>query len=163
MPAHAPGSSPAHDGREQAIQDFVDEGVDFPEPLTPVTAVNTPRGIVTSTFWRLFARAPRITHFAAERRPSSAGRIDLSLSAEILPSQRPRAIAQQLDWRALEDHVSAVLPAPGPDRRRSQPYGCFLVMLDDDHCITQVPQARQCRRRRRLSRWWRPIDGSSRT
>ena len=35
--------------------------VDLPEPLTPVTAVNVPIGIVTSTFFRLLARAPRMT------------------------------------------------------------------------------------------------------
>ena len=44
--------------------------VDLPDPLTPVTAVNTPSGIVTSTFFRLLARAPRttISPFSALRR-----------------------------------------------------------------------------------------------
>ena len=31
--------------------------VDFPEPLTPVTATKAPKGIETSMFWRLFSRA----------------------------------------------------------------------------------------------------------
>ena len=31
---------------------------DLPEPLTPVTAVSTPSGKSTVTFWRLFSRAP---------------------------------------------------------------------------------------------------------
>ena len=31
--------------------------VDFPEPLTPVTATKTPSGIVTSTFLKLFSFA----------------------------------------------------------------------------------------------------------
>ena len=31
----------------------------FPEPDTPVTQVITPRGISTSTFFRLFSLAPR--------------------------------------------------------------------------------------------------------
>jgi hypothetical protein len=35
--------------------------VDFPEPLTPVTATKSPSGIVTSIFFRLFCVAPRIT------------------------------------------------------------------------------------------------------
>ena len=35
--------------------------VDFPDPLTPVTATNAPRGIETSTFLRLFSLAPLIT------------------------------------------------------------------------------------------------------
>src|ERR687887_2315739 len=34
--------------------------VDLPDPLTPVTAVRTPSGILTSMFLRLFSRAPRI-------------------------------------------------------------------------------------------------------
>ena len=43
--------------------------VDFPDPLTPVTVVNTPSGIVMSMFFRLLARAPRMT-----MSPLSAGR-----------------------------------------------------------------------------------------
>ncbi|MGH2168232.1 hypothetical protein ACQ1Z1_14235, partial [Enterococcus faecalis] len=34
--------------------------VDFPLPLTPVTAVSTPSGNLTSIFLRLFSRAPFI-------------------------------------------------------------------------------------------------------
>src|SRR6185436_19478730 len=34
---------------------------DFPEPLTPVTTTSLSRGISTSTFFRLFSRAPRIS------------------------------------------------------------------------------------------------------
>jgi hypothetical protein len=49
--------------------------VDFPEPLTPVTAVRTPSGIVTSMFFRLLARAPRMTSspFRAGRRLLGVG------------------------------------------------------------------------------------------
>ena len=44
--------------------------VDLPDPLTPVTAVNSPSGIATSTFFRLLALAPRttISPFRAFRR-----------------------------------------------------------------------------------------------
>ena len=38
-----------------------------------------------------------------------------------------------------------------------------LVMLDDEHGVAEVAQALQRFSRRSLSRWWRPIDGSSRT
>src|SRR5918999_6032520 len=31
----------------------------FPDPATPVTTTSTPSGMSTSTFWRLFVRAPR--------------------------------------------------------------------------------------------------------
>src|SRR5262245_24290927 len=34
---------------------------DFPDPLTPVTTTSLSRGISTSTFFRLFSRAPRIS------------------------------------------------------------------------------------------------------
>ena len=35
--------------------------VDFPEPLTPVTATNAPSGMVTSKFFKLFSLASLIT------------------------------------------------------------------------------------------------------
>src|SRR5262245_25674555 len=34
---------------------------DLPDPLTPVTTISLSRGISTSTFFRLFSRAPRIS------------------------------------------------------------------------------------------------------
>ena len=37
--------------------------VDFPEPLTPVTATKEPRGMATSTSLRLFSFAPLITNW----------------------------------------------------------------------------------------------------
>ena len=36
--------------------------VDFPEPETPVTHVNTPNGIFTFIFFRLFSAAPSISN-----------------------------------------------------------------------------------------------------
>src|SRR6478735_5490735 len=49
--------------------------VDFPDPLTPVTAVSVPSGMATSMFFRLLARAPLITisPFVAGRRVAGAG------------------------------------------------------------------------------------------
>ena len=49
--------------------------VDLPEPLTPVTVVNRPSGMLTSMFFRLFSRAPRttISPFMAGRRPFGTG------------------------------------------------------------------------------------------
>jgi len=54
--------------------------VDLPDPLTPVTAVSTPSGIVTSMFFRLFSRAPRITSS-----PLSAGRRACGVGIERWP------------------------------------------------------------------------------
>ena len=49
--------------------------VDLPDPLTPVTAVSTPSGILTSMFLRLFARAPLMIRspFIDGRRPFGVG------------------------------------------------------------------------------------------
>jgi hypothetical protein len=49
--------------------------VDLPDPLTPVTAVSRPSGILTSMFFRLFSRAPRMTSspFSAGRRAAGVG------------------------------------------------------------------------------------------
>src|SRR5262245_33147370 len=45
---------------------------DFPDPLTPVTTTSLSRGISTSTFFRLFSRAPRIS-IVVRIGPSSTG------------------------------------------------------------------------------------------
>src|ERR1051325_2136987 len=54
--------------------------VDLPEPLTPVTAVSTPNGMRTSRFFRLLARAPRIT-----RSPFNSGRRALGVGMDRAP------------------------------------------------------------------------------
>ena len=38
-----------------------------------------------------------------------------------------------------------------------------LVMLDDEHGVAEAARRFSVSRRRSLSFWWRPIDGSSRT
>ena len=124
--------------------------VDLPEPLTPVTAVSTPSGILTSMFFRLFSRAPRMTSspFSGGRRAAGvanrrARRSDTRRSA----TRRARRAVHQLLRRALEDHVAAVLAGAGaevdhvvgrPDR--------LLVVLDDDDGVAEIAQPRQRRR-----------------
>jgi hypothetical protein len=54
--------------------------VDLPEPLTPVTAVKVPSGIATSMFFKLFARAPRMTIS-----PFDAGRLADGVGIERSP------------------------------------------------------------------------------
>ena len=60
----------------------------MPDPLTPVTAVNNPSGIATSTFFMLLARAPRttISPFTALRR-----------DAGVLMDRSPRKYAPVTD------------------------------------------------------------------
>jgi hypothetical protein len=48
--------------------------VDFPDPETPVTQVKTPKGILTSIFFRLLAVASRMTKNLSPTRLLCAGR-----------------------------------------------------------------------------------------
>ena len=57
--------------------------VDFPEPDTPVTETNKPRGIATSISLRLFSFAPLITNWRFE----SNGRRSLGISIDLRPER----------------------------------------------------------------------------
>ena len=89
--------------------------VDLPEPLTPVTAVSVPSGIATSMFFRLFARAPRMTISPFERRPPRRRRRDRALAAQVGAGQRAVAVAAAAasgaPWKITWPPCS---PAPGP-------------------------------------------------
>src|SRR5260370_719160 len=75
-----PGSSPAlYSVFASDLYRMSFTSVDLPDPLTPVTVVNRPSGMRTSMFFRLFARAPRMTTspFSSGRRPAGVA-IDLA-------------------------------------------------------------------------------------
>ena len=126
--------------------------VDLPEPLTPVTAVNSPSGMATSMFFMLLARAPRTTICALPALRRDAG---------VLMDRSPRRYApvtddgsaQQLRRRALEDDMSAVLACAGPEVYDvvGLPDRLFVV-LDDDHGVAQVAQPASVASSARLSR-----------
>ena len=55
--------------------------------------------------------------------------------------------------------------SPGARAHVDEPVGAahhLLVVLDDDHGVAEVAQPLERADQRSLSRWWRPIDGSSR-
>ena len=117
--------------------------VDFPEPLTPVTAVSTPSGIVTSMFLRLFARAPRMTSS-----PFSAGRRVFGVGISRVPTRYAPVIdsgssisARGVPWKITWPPRS---PAPGPevDHVVGDADGLFVV-LDDDHGVAEIAKARE--------------------
>ncbi len=118
--------------------------VDFPEPDTPVTATNRPRGISTVRFFRLFARAPDDAEPMLGWRLSPARRDrNPQFVAEVPAGQRVRMAADVFD-RALGHHLAAEAAGPGAQidhvvRRLDG----VLVVLHHDHRIPQISQASQ--------------------
>ena len=122
--------------------------VDFPDPLTPVTAVSTPSGILTSRFFRLFARAPRMTisPFSSGRRAFGVGMTRAPVRYAPVSEKGSAVSSMSACGRALEDDVAAVVAGAGSeiddvvggaDR--------LLVVLDDDHGVAEIAQPRQRR------------------
>src|SRR5512142_1642827 len=88
--------------------------LDLPAPETPVTAQRTPSGKATSTFFRLFSRAP-----LTSMKPTGArrlGRTDGNDAAAGAPGAR-----------AEVEHVVGGLDGLG-------------VVLDDDHGVAEVAE-----------------------
>src|SRR5919198_843678 len=113
--------------------------VDLPDPLTPVTAVRTPSGILTSMFLRLFSRAPRIL-----RSPFIDGRRAFGVVRGFTVART--APAQQFLRRALEDHMAAEVA--GARTEIDHVVGDadrLLVVFDDDHGVPEIAKARERR------------------
>ena len=143
--------------------------VDLPDPLTPVTAVSSAeRNPDVDVLQVVLARAAD-DELALERAAgappaseSSARRSDTRRSATT--ARRPAAA-----------RPSAAAACPGKsrgrrDRRRRAEVDHVVghadrlfVVLDDDHGVAEIAQARERASSLRLSRWCRPIDGSSST
>src|SRR6478672_1566854 len=103
--------------------------VDLPEPDTPVTAVKTPRGKLTSTSRRLCSRAARTAH-GRDR--------DLTATAEVLAGHRVGVGEEVLD-RAGVDDLAAVLAGARTDV--DDPVGDadgLLVVLDHDQGVAEL-------------------------
>src|SRR5436309_2732085 len=132
--------------------------VDLPDPLTPVTAVSTPSGILTSMFLRLFARAPD-DQIALHRRPAPLRRRNRLRARERRGGQRGAfsavrrvarrartAAAQQLLRRALEDHAPAEIAGTRTEIDHVvRDANRLLVVLDDDYGVPEVAKARERR------------------
>ena len=137
--------------------------VDFPEPETPVTAVITPSGNRTSMFLRLCSRAPRTTSALPEPVRRRVG-IGISRSPE-----RYFAVSDSGKRMSSSGDPSATIrppwtPAPGP--RSITQSADRIVSSSCSTTMTVLPRSRidwSVSMSLRLSRWWRPIDGSSST
>ena len=139
--------------------------VDLPEPETPVTETKQPSGNETSTSLRLFSRAPwTVSSRPLVRRAAYGGHGDRLAAGEVEAGLGVAVLEQLLDGAGVDD-LAAVLAGAGPDV--DDPVGGLdgvLVVLDDDQGVAEVlePDLRVSISRW-LSRWCRPMLGSSRT
>ena len=113
----------------------------LPEPLTPVTATRRPSGILTSTSFRLLARAPLDDDLALGFLAARLRRLDRALAAEIRAGQRAVAVADQIRRRSLEDQLAAELAGAGTEvdhviGRANR----FFIVLDDDDGVAEIAQ-----------------------
>ena len=137
--------------------------VDFPDPDTPVTLTNIPSGIFTSIRFRLCSRAPRIHSASPLPRRRRAG-------TEM--TRRPERYWPVIESGALRMRSSGpeattrppCAPAPGPmstiqsaDRIVSSSCSTTRMVFPRSRSRASVSISR------RLSRWCRPMLGSSST
>ena len=124
--------------------------------------VKTPRGSSTSMPLRLCSRQPRMTMLLPLPFPPLGGHRDREGAREVLAGDA-LLVLHDLLGRALGHDVAAVHP-----RARAEVDDLvggaqgLLVVLDDDEGVADVPQEVSVSMSRWLSRWWRPIEGSSR-
>ena len=135
---------------------------DLPAPDTPVIATITPSGIVTSTFFRLCSRAPRSSMACLPTR-RVGGTAMLSVPARNRPVIDA---ATALTWAGVPSAMTwpPWRPAPGPKSMTQS--AASIVASSCSTTSTVLPRSRRrcsVRISRSLSRWCRPIDGSSRT
>ena len=115
----------------------------FPEPHTPVTAVNVPSGKATSMSFRLCARAPRTVSVRFFGRPAAARPVaGLLVAAQVGPGQRAGGSSRSSTspWRRCRPPWR---PAPGPmsitwSAERIVSSSCSTTM----HGVTQVAERR---------------------
>ncbi len=134
----------------------------MPEPDTPVTQINNPRGKLTSIFFKLCPAAPNtVKHFSfGMRRASGTGTYFRPLKyCPVIETGLP-VISSIFPWATTSPPFS---PAPGPMSTIQS--AVRIVSSSCSTTITVLPRSLKCSsvsKRRRLSRWCRPILGSSR-
>ena len=138
--------------------------VDLPEPDTPVTQVNKPTGKAISTFFRLLPDALRITiSLSLCTGVNVTGTSIATLPDKYCPVNDSSLfrISSRLPWAII---CPPCTPAPGPISTI-----CCAARIASSSCsttITVLPRSRRCIsvfNKRSLSRWCRPMDGSSST
>ena len=136
--------------------------VDLPAPETPVTATRHPSGNSTSTSLRLFSAAPiSLTLLPLPRRRCDGTSI-LRRPARYAPvTDRSAFITSRGAPEATISPPSS--PAPGP--KSTIQSASSMVSSSCSTTMTELPRSRSrlsVANRRMLSRWCRPMDGSSR-
>ena len=119
----------------------------------------------TSMLRRLCSRAP-LTSSHLERRAGGAARHrDRLLARQVLTGDRLLDLDDALRPDRCRRRRRRARRRPGPmSTIQSALADGLLVVLDDEHRVAEVAQARSSvSMSRRLSRWCRPIDGSSST
>ena len=136
--------------------------VDLPLPDTPVTAVNVPeRHREVDVAQVVLAGALDDERLAAALAPLRRDRHG-SLAAQVRAGDRAR-LGQERLQRPVGDDLAAVLAGPGPMSTTQS-----AVRIVSSSCSTTSTVLPRSRSRvsvamsLALSRWWRPIDGSSR-
>ena len=152
----------SHDVKLEIFDKDIGKGDDLPEPETPVTQVKAPTGNETSMSVQVVhARAAHVNHCSGRRRwPGSSMRRRPARKSPV----SERRVGHDLARRALGDHAAAVLAgARAPCRRCGRP--SRIVSSSCSTTTTVLPRSRRrssVSMRRRLSRWCRPMLGSSR-
>ncbi len=135
--------------------------LDLPAPETPVTTVNTPSGKATSMSLRLFSRAPAIvSQPLATRRVAGATMPERPDRYAPVGDARSAMRSRAVPWATTEPPFR---PAPGPMSMIQS--AARMIASSCSTTRTELPMSRRrasASMSRWLSRWWRPIDGSSR-
>ena len=114
---------------------------DLPEPETPVTTTNFPRGTATSRFLRLFSRAPRMTTSVAVSGAAGLGGGDAAPAGEVGAGDALLTVEDGAQ-RSLGDDVAAVAACFGAEVDNvvgGAHHG--LVVLDNHDGVPEVAQA----------------------
>lgn len=138
--------------------------VDLPEPETPVIAVNVPSGKPTVTSLRLCSRAP----WTVSWRFLSRSRRVAGIGMDRLPERYWPVSDSLLASSCLSEPECTTLPpcSPAPGPMSTTQSAILMVSSSCSTTIRVLPMSRSRTRvsiSRWLSRWCRPIEGSSST
>ena len=134
----------------------------LPLPLTPVTQVSVPNGTDTSIFFRLFSRAPRtVSHLPLPARRRSG----TSMRFFPLRYWPVRLLGSAITCSGVPADTTCPPSAPAPGPMSMSQSAERMVSSSCSTTIRVLPRSRSRRRvssSLSLSRWCRPMDGSSR-
>jgi len=148
--------------RQRAVEDVADEGR-LPGPRDARHRDEQPERKLNGQVLEVVlpgaddAERPLPVGEAAARRDR-----DPELAAQVARREGV-GVLQHLRQPAGDDHLAAVAAGARPQvddvvRRPDR----LLVVLHDEHAVAEVAQLLEGVEQRALSRWWRPMDGSSR-